>query len=930
MKILYLNAQSILSKINDLRVTVCDLKPDIILITESWCNKNINNSVIKVNGYELCSELRKDRVDTTNGIGGGLLVYVREGRTVLPCDEVSNFNQFCKFAYKSDRETINFYLIYKPPSSSQENLEELIKLLQSKTKNCFYIGDFNLPEIDWSENSAPRKYQTLLDSCHEYGLEQMVDFSTHKKGNILDLVLTNCPEKVIVTEDCGRLGSSDHSMICIELKCTMENKSCQEKRKVWRKGNYEQIKVDIESINWQETMLHMNTEQAWNYFTTKMNESLDKNIPLMKPTNQNQPAWMTRDLLRTVRKKRRKWKQFKLTGDLRHFEQYKDLEIAVKKSVKVAKKKYEKKIANNKKDKRAFNLYIKNGSSVKDSIGPLKTTTGDITNNENEMAEILNTYFSSVFTKETGDETPSTETCDCNEEINTIQFTKVNILNAIKKMKPSNSSGPDGITVNLLQKLSTSFAGPLEIIFNKSMREGSVPQDWKDAFVVPIFKKGVKASPSNYRPVSLTSIICKLMETLIKNCVLDFLLCNKLLRASQHGFLPKKSCLSNLLEFLETITKVMDEGDPVDVLYLDFSKAFDKVPHKRLVQKLGSMNIKGNILNWIKNWLEGRRQKVVINGKSSIWQLVLSGVPQGSVLGPLLFIIFINDLDLATEGALELMKFADDTKLANLARNTEDHNKMQKYINDLVTWSKRWGMVFNKDKCKIMHLGNSNPKNTYTMENQQLSTTEEERDIGVLINRSLKPTKQCESAANRAKVVLNQISRSFHYRDRHVFKRLYITYVRPHLEFSVPAWSPTLIQDINTLESVQIKAVNMISGLRGSTYQEKLQEIGLQSLETRRKRFDLIQVYRIMNNNMEVEANTWFNKVGENSTRNTRQTAKRLNLVISRTKTQIRQNFFTTRAAISWNSLPEDIQNAVNLKQFKRKLDEYLSITAEA
>ena len=204
------------------------------------------------------------------------------------------------------------------------------------------------------------------------------------------------------------------------------------------------------------------------------------------------------------------------------------------------------------------------------------------------------------------------------------------------------------------------------------------------------------------------------------------------------------------------------------------------------------------------------------------------------------------------------------------------------------------------------------------------------RDIGVLIHRSLKPSKQCEAASNRARAVLNQISRSFHYRDRHVFKRLYTTYVRPHLEFSVPAWAPTLTHDIDALENVQIKAVNMISGLKGKSYQEKLKELNMQSLETRRKRFDIIQVYKIMNSLVDMNSNQWFTLVSEMAIRNTRQTADPNSLTIQRARTQIRQNFFTIRAAASWNSIPITIRSARSLQIFKNKLDEYLSVTVDS
>uniref|UniRef100_A0A8C4XYA6 Reverse transcriptase domain-containing protein n=1 Tax=Gopherus evgoodei TaxID=1825980 RepID=A0A8C4XYA6_9SAUR len=328
---------------------------------------------------------------------------------------------------------------------------------------------------------------------------------------------------------------------------------------------------------------------------------------------------------------------------------------------------------------------------TKDRVGPLLNEEGVTVTGDLEMAEMLNDFFVSVFTEKS--EGMSSIVNVYRKRVGLEEkIRKEQVKNHLEKLDACKSPGPDGMHPRILKELIEEVSEPLAIIFGKSWETGEIPEDWKGANIVPIYKKGNKNNPGNYRPVSLTSVPGKIMEQVIKEIICKHLEGGKVIGNSQHGFVKNKSCQTNLIAFFDRITSLVDKGEAVDVIYLDFSKAFDTVSHDILIDKLGKYNLDGATIRWVHNWLDNRTQRVVVNG----WKGITSGVPQGSVLGPVLFNIFINDLDVGIESTL--IKFADDTKLGKIATALEDRVKIQNDLDKLEKWSEVNRMKFNKDK----------------------------------------------------------------------------------------------------------------------------------------------------------------------------------------------------------------------------------------
>ncbi|KAK4822566.1 hypothetical protein QYF61_016135 [Mycteria americana] len=417
------------------------------------------------------------------------------------------------------------------------------------------------------------------------------------------------------------------------------------------------------------------------------------------------------------------------------------------------------------------------------------------------------------------------------------------------------------------------MAGPLSIIYQMGRWEaGEVLAHWKLANVTPIYKKGVREDPGNYRPVSLTSFPGKIMEKIILGATERHLKNNAIIRHSQHGFTKGKSCLTNLISFYDKVTCLLDEGKAVDVFFLDFSKAFDTVSHSIPLDTLSNCGMSQCTVRWVKNWLNGRAQRVVVNGATSG-----CGVPQGSIVGRVLFNIFINDLDAGAECTIS--QLADDTNLGEALQKDLDRLEHCTIIN---------GRKFNKSKCQILHPGQRNAGHNYKLGEECLEGSPAERDLGVLVDSRLNMSQQCALAAKRAKHILGCIKHSITSQSKEVIILLYLVSAQPHLEYCVQFWAPQFKKGVKVLECIQRRATKLVKGLEGMS-------CGLRSL-------DLIVLYSSLRRGGGEGGADLFSVASSDRTRGNGS-----KLHQGRFRLDIRKHFFTERVVKHWNRLPREM-----------------------
>jgi len=846
----------------------------------------------------------------SNTARGGVLIYTKFNlnATVAP---LSDFNTETLWITinPTPNSTLLLATCYRPELPGKDYIERLCSSLdQINDQNVIVVGDFNFRDIDWTDNSAKSESSQIFLNCVDNNfLHQHISTPTRDKY-INDLFL--CGNRSIIhdVEVEQNFGTSDHKIIKASIRLFVP-RVVRTPRKVYQysRGDYTNMQIKVNSVNWNSLFQKTKSvNQQWFIFKKMYNEILDEYVPskMLKPGSRCKQPWLSNKLLQRTRKKKRKAKiaynKSKLHVDKTNLI---SIEKQYNKDMIAAKQIYEVKLANDTKNNpRKFYNYVKNYTKPKSSIECLIDPVQEVkVTDDKKKAELLNSFFASVMTDEpntlplfTDIKTPSSRLCD-------IEFTIQDIINIMMKLRPYKAVGPDEIHPNILREIP-AYATPLYIIFRKSLDTGIIPDDWKNANICALHKKGSKTNPNNYRPVSLTSQVVKILERLILNDIMEFCKKHNILSCHQHGFQPRCSCLTNLLDCFNDWTYIYDQPKVgCDIIYTDFSKAFDSVPHNRLLLKLSKYGLTGKLHQWIKNFLTTRQQRVIVNGASSKWNHVISGVPQGTILGPLLFLLYINDLPAQLDTTMKL--FADDAKVYNSISSTADCAHLQRNIDSMIAWTNEWLLKFNKDKCIVLRIRKAIDY-AYYMEGQQLKEVTEQKDLGVLVSNDLKPSKHISLICKKANQRLGMIKRCFSNHSYNVIMPLYTSLVRPILENCSTAWSPWLQKDITMLDKVQSRCIKLCDN-----------NIQFESLTQRRLRTDLCEVYKYTHDNYKIPTSTLFTFSSRQSRSNSLKLQKEQN------RTELRHKFFSNRIVTTWNKLPDSVVTAPTVQAFKDRLE---------
>ena len=516
---------------------------------------------------------------------------------------------------------------YRSPNSPTTVLNDLndslrfIKLQFPSTK-IILGGDFNCPGIDWYTGTLTDSYisgflrESLIELADDYQLQQAVTFPT-RGNNLLDLFFTS---HIDLVQSCQPYpGLSDHEVVLIKFQCQISpSKQCPRKIYLYQKANWNIIREKLIHISDEYFLRNQNVtrdvEENWQFIHCQILKLINDYVPTKLLHSRSHCPWLSTPLKQLIRKKQRVYNHAKYYNDESKWKEYKELSQKVRNLLRHQHNSYLTNIlsTDDLNNQKLFWKYIKNKRKDRVGISTLKSHNGCVVSDSLEKSEILNKQFKSVFTIENTENFPNKGPSSF-PKIGDIEITTVGVYKLLSDCDPWKSQGPDNIHACFLKNTASEMAPMLTHLYQLSLRTGVLPRVWKQAHITPIYKAGDRTDPKNYQPISLTSLICKFMEHIICSQLLHHLDTNNILSECQFGFRSHHSCESQLLITIDDFAKAINNRQQIDVGILDFAKAFDKVPHLRLLHKLEHYGVTGNLLNWLTSFLSDRSQQVVLD-----------------------------------------------------------------------------------------------------------------------------------------------------------------------------------------------------------------------------------------------------------------------------------------------------------------------------
>ena len=864
----YHNAGGARTKLKELCSAIACCAYDVIMLTETWFSSDIKDSEFCPSCYDVF-RLDRNPLNSTKERGGGVTIVLRKELhaqlLTIPFDSLEQLY----VAVKLNSQYIILGCVYIPPSSNAV-------LYQTHGMTIDYIfevypesklilaGDYNLPNIEWGNDGMglTAKYPDNspavdLINCLSFHNMYQCNNLLNSRSVTLDLVLSNLSTVVVGSPIEEILPDSIHHRAIsfnIPLCSSIKPSNYEEYYFDFKNGNYILMNDLISRVDWR-CLESLSPDESIGHFYDVLYSALNVCVPLKRYKTSSFPGWFSAELRSLIIEKKRAHKRFKESNRVTDYALFCRLRAECKKLNNSCYRSYIDRIENNiTSNPRSFWVYINNRRN--NYSLPINVNYNNVTSQDNtELVNLFADFFSTVYKQDTVTAVPSF-TFDKKVHIDTYVLSGGDIIDAIDSIPWKFSSGPDGIPGFLLKKCVFTLAVPLLSLFNRSLLLGMFPGYWKFSFLKPIHKSGPKEQVENYRAISTQSEIPKLLDHLVTSRLSWD--CRHFMNVEQHGFRSARSTTSNLLIYENYILNSLEAGLQVDSVYMDFSKAFDRVNHVLLLAKLEAIGIGDPLLSWFKSFLSGRTLAVKHGNALSRLIQVPSGVPQGSHCGPVLFNIFVSDVSNFVTSGSSFLSFADDLKMFRAIRSSADPLLLQEDLNGFSRWCITNMMDLNIKKCfKISFYRLTSPVEfPYEIGGLNLQVEKSVRDLGVELDNKMAFSNHIYNIINKSLKMLGFIYRSSEDFSVATMRLLYCALVRPILEYASVIWTPHYRVHVDSLERVQNKFLRMIAFKMGLerdeySYTEVRSFLGLDTLERRRLFSDLCLLFKLINGGID-------------------------------------------------------------------------------